>query len=259
MTLTDFNKPDPLDPADHRSLVITIDGPAGAGKSTVAKMLAARLGFMFLDTGAMYRCVTLAVLRSGISLTDSKRIRELVEAIQIRLVDGQVFLNADDVTEEIRKPKVAAAIGLVADNVDVRTRLTELQRDWTQGKQVVTEGRDQGSQVFVDSPCKIYLYASAAERARRRKIEMASRGIEMSFKDVLAQQEKRDEEDISRPFGALKKAKDALEICTDDLPLEEVVEMLLVVVKDRLGLVSRTRSGSNAKQSQNKNARFGEA
>ena len=220
----------------HRdwAAVITIDGPAGAGKSTVAKLLAARLGYRFLDTGAMYRSVTLAVLRAGISVTDGARIRDLAATLDIQIAGEQVMLNGEDVSQEIRTPKVASAIGLIADNVEVRKILTRLQREWTRGKSVVTEGRDQGSEVFPESPCKIFLVASPSERARRRQVELAERGIEMTFEEVLAQQEKRDEEDLARPVGALRQAEDAIEFCTDGLSLEEVVDRLLVIVNERI-------------------------
>ena len=216
------------------TIVVTIDGPAGAGKSTVAKLLAKRLGFEFLDTGAMYRAVTLAVLRSGMSVTDVEAVSDVADKTNIRLSGNLVLLNGEDVSQEIRLPKVAAAIGLVADNIGVRRLLTRLQREWTVGKRVVTEGRDQGTEVFPDSPCKIFLSASSEVRAKRRHIELAERGVEMSLDDVLRQQEKRDEEDRTRPVGALRKADDALEVSTDGLSLANVVDKLEEVAKSNI-------------------------
>jgi len=215
-------------------IVIAIDGPAGAGKSTVAKQLAGRLGFAFLDTGAMYRCVTLAILRSQVDPADEQAVASLAEQLEIMIGDERVTLNGEDVSKEIRTPEVAGAISRVADNIAVRKLLTQLQRTWTQGKQVVTEGRDQGTEVFYDSPCKFYLYASSEERARRRQIELDSRGIEMTFEEVLQQQNRRDAADQARPVGALRKAKDAHEFCTDGLSLESVVEQVESICREKL-------------------------
>ncbi|RMF37312.1 MAG: (d)CMP kinase [Planctomycetota bacterium] len=215
-------------------MVITIDGPAGAGKSTVARLLAARLGFEFLDTGAMYRCVTLAALRAGIPLEDSQRVAELAEGLQIELDGDRVLLNGEDVSAEIRLPEVSANIGKIADNLAVRRHLTQLQRRWAQGKRVVTEGRDQGTEVFPDAACKFFLTASRQERARRRHRELLSRGIEITFEEVLEQQDRRDREDAARPIGALRPAPDAIQVDTDGHTLEEVTEILVRHVRQKL-------------------------
>ncbi len=216
------------------TIVITIDGPAGAGKSTVARMLAERLGFDFLDTGAMYRSVTLAALRAGAPLEDPRRVAEIAEGLQIELEGDRVLLNGQDVSAEIRMPEVSANIGSIADNVAVRKRLSQLQRDWARGRRVVTEGRDQGTDVFPDAACKFFLTASREERARRRHRELQKRGIDIRFEDVLAQQDQRDREDAARPVGALRPAPDAIEICTDGLSLEEVTEILVQHVRQKL-------------------------
>ena len=146
-------------------MVVTIDGPAGAGKSSVARALARRLGYSFLDTGAMYRAVALAAQRRGVPWSDSQGLANLTRRITIRLSDDAVFLDGEDVTRAIRSPDITEATRHVADNVPVRRQLAHLQRQIAQGGEYVTEGRDQGTVVFPDARCKIFLTASAAERA----------------------------------------------------------------------------------------------
>jgi cytidylate kinase len=219
-------------------VVVTIDGPAGAGKSTVAKLLANSLGFEFLDTGAMYRCVTFAALQRGISLDDSQAIFELAKSLSIELNGSNVCLNGQDISDAIRTPEVGQSIAAIADNVPVRQLLSQWQRDWAKGRCVVTEGRDQGSEVFQDSPCKIFLVASSEERAKRRQDELAQKGIMVDWQAVLDQQNRRDEQDRSRPVGALRKANDAIEVSTDGLALNEVVERLEEIVRAQLRNVS---------------------
>lgn len=214
--------------------VVTIDGPAGAGKSTVARVLAEQLGFDFLDTGAMYRCVTLAVLRAGISLSDEIGVAKLVETLEIDFDGSTIHMNGEDVSLEIRTPQVASSIGTVADNVAVRRRLSQLQRQWAEGRCVVTEGRDQGTEVFHDAPCKFFLVAGNHERAQRRMAELAARGVQVSLETVLAQQDRRDHEDRTRAVGRLRKADDAVEICTDARSLEQVVDDLRERIEERI-------------------------
>ncbi|MCA9131899.1 MAG: (d)CMP kinase [Planctomycetales bacterium] len=219
----------------RQGLVIAIDGPAGAGKSTVARMLAQQLGFDFLDTGALYRCVTLAVLRADIDPHDAPAVSRLASTLQLELEGESVRLNGQQVANDIRTPEVASAIGTIADNVQVRKQLTRWQREWTRGRRVVTEGRDQGSEVFYDSPCKFFLVAGSATRAQRRLQELRQRGIDIDYDTVLQQQDKRDQEDVSRSVGGLRKAPDAIEVCSDGLSLELVVAQLRKLVVERLG------------------------
>ncbi len=220
--------------SEDRSVVVTIDGPAGAGKSTVSKLLAERLGYEFLDTGAMYRSVTLAALNRSVNPADEQAVFELAKGLRIVLDGSCVSLDGQDVSELIRSPEVNQAIGLVADNIPVRRLLSQWQRDWAKGRCVVTEGRDQGSEVFPDSPCKIFLVASSQERARRRQSELAEKGIVLDWETVLEQQNRRDHQDATRPVGGLRKAPDSIEVVTDGLALEEVVDRLAFIVRKRL-------------------------
>lgn len=217
-----------------QSVVIAIDGPAGAGKSTVAKLLAKSLGFEFLDTGAMYRAVTYAAITRGIDLSDSQSILILASSLEIQLDGSNVTLNGIDISEAIRTPEVGQSIGAVADNVQVRALLSQWQRDWARGRCVVTEGRDQGSEVFKDSPCKIFLVASNEERAKRRQEELSKKGIDIDLVEILDQQNRRDHQDRIRPVGALRRADDAIEFHTDGLSLEQVVEQLEAIIHQRL-------------------------
>jgi CMP/dCMP kinase len=216
------------------AVVITIDGPAGAGKSTVAKMLADSLGFEFLDTGAMYRCVTYAALSRGINLAEESAIYDLARSLSIELKGTKVILNGIDVSDAIRSPEVGQSIAAIADNIKVRALLSQWQRDWAKGRCVVTEGRDQGSEVFRDSPCKIFLIASSQERAKRRQEELAGKGIVLEWQEILQQQERRDHQDRSRPVGALQKAPDAIEFPTDGLTLTQVVQRLEAIIKSKI-------------------------
>ncbi len=214
-----------------KQIVVAIDGPAGAGKSTAARMLAGRLRFDFLDTGAMYRCATLAALRAGLDLNDQPAVAKLVGQITIRLADNVVWLNDHDVTLAIRDPSVSSQIGPIADNREVRRLLSQRQRDWVREKRIVTEGRDQGTDVFPDAQCKIFLTASSEERARRRVEELAVKGIQADYQTILDQQNQRDREDSQRQFGGLRRAPDAIEVLTDGLSLQQVVDRLEAIVR----------------------------
>ena len=214
-------------------MIVTIDGPAGAGKTTVAKRLAANLGYCFLDTGAMYRAVALAGLRRGIDWNDSKALAELARAIQIRFDGDRVLLDGEDVSEAIRANQTTVAVRHVADHPQVREHLVSLQREFGQGRDLVTEGRDQGTLVFPDARCKFFLNASAEERARRRVADLQARGHEVPLADILRQQQQRDDEDRQRPFGRLMRAPDAVEIVTDGMSQDQVVSRLEQIVRQR--------------------------
>ena len=214
-------------------MIVTIDGPAGAGKSSAARELARRLGFRFLDTGAMYRAVTLAARERGFDLADGEQLARLVGEIRVELVGDVVLLDGNDVTTAIRKFDITTAIHHAADNAAVRGQLVVWQRAAAAGHDVVTEGRDQGTVVFPNAECKIFLTADEQERARRRHRDLLARGENIPFAEVLANQRLRDQRDLSRPIGALVKADDAIEVSTDDLAPEEVVAKLEVIVRSK--------------------------
>ena len=176
-------------------MIVTIDGPAGAGKSTVARMVADQLGYMFLDTGAMYRCVALLAQKNEIAWENQDAIGELGRTLAYVAEQDKVFIAGEDVTQTIRSPEVTAAVHRAADNVQVREALVNLQRQLASDNNVVTEGRDQGTLAFPDAECKIYLSASPAERAQRRVDQLNANGGSVTLAEILEQQTVRDEQD----------------------------------------------------------------
>ena len=214
-------------------MIITLDGPAGAGKSSAARALAARLGWCYMDTGAMYRAVALIALDRLVPLDDATRIAMLAESLAIAFRDGRVFVGDRDVSTEIRTARVTAATRPVADAPPVREVMKQMQRRIAAGIDVVTEGRDQGSEVFPDAEVKVFLTASPVERALRRHREETARGVPLSLDDVLDAQNRRDEGDRTRPVGAMHPAADAVLVETDGLTPEEVVDRLVRLIEAR--------------------------
>ncbi len=204
-------------------MIITIDGPAGAGKSSAARGLARRLGFEFLDTGAMYRAVTLMGLRAGIDLRDQDALRRLLSDFRLEMPRGRVHVNGEDVTAAIRAMEVTAASGAVADSPVVRARLGELQRRIAAGRDMVCEGRDQGTVVFPDAARKFFLVADPVERARRRHRELSSRGEAIPWEEVLQAQQARDRRDAHRDLAPMVPAADAICLDTTHLSLDAVI------------------------------------
>ena len=215
-------------------MIVTIDGPAGAGKSSVARLLAQRLGFEFLDTGAMYRAVTLAALGHHVDLTDQAALEKLVAGLCLEMPPGRVLLDGEDVTARLRTAEVTAASGAIANSAPVRRRLVEMQRAMAQGRNFVCEGRDQGTVVFPDAVCKFFLTADPVERARRRHLEMLARGEGVRFEEVLAAQQARDARDAARDIAPMTPAADAVVLDTTDLTLEHVVDAMEPHVRARL-------------------------
>jgi cytidylate kinase len=212
-------------------MIITLDGPAGAGKSSAARALAARLGWCYMDTGAMYRAVALTALERGIPLDDASRIAVLAEEIRIEFRDGRVNVDGRDVSADIRTERITAATRPVADAPPVRDAMKRIQRKIAAGLDIVTEGRDQGSVVFPQAELKVFLTASPEERARRRYQEEVGRGQSPTLAAVLESQSRRDDADSTRPIGAMKQADDAVMLETDGLSADEVVQRLADMVE----------------------------
>jgi cytidylate kinase len=212
-------------------MVIAIDGPAGAGKSTVARGVAEALGFTYLDSGAMYRCVALAALRAGVDLDDPAEVGELAHGLRIEFAGGRVLLDTEDVTAEIRTSEVTAAASHVSVHPGVREALVARQRALIETGGYVAEGRDIGTVVSPDSPLKVFLTASPGERARRRAAQTGE-----DVEAVLAAQSARDARDSGREHGALRAAGDSVEIDTTGLEVGEVVGRVVALARER-GLV----------------------
>ncbi len=219
-------------------MVITIDGPAASGKSTAARMLARKLGASFLDTGAMYRAVTLAAMQAGVDMTDEKMLLDVMEKseFQFSLRDGKMLVHIDgiDVTGQIRQPQITANARYIASSPKAREKLVQMQRQFAADRQkIVTEGRDQGTVAFSDADIKFYLIADSAERARRRQAELRAKGGDQSLEQIQKAIEERDKSDENRTVGPLRPAEDAIVVDTTDLSIEEVVEKLLGYVKEK--------------------------
>jgi cytidylate kinase len=224
---------------EGRPFIVAIDGPAGAGKSSVAKLLARRLGFSLVDTGAIYRCVALLARRSGVEPEDDAGLGALLGQVHVHFEvagdENRVFLGGEDVSAEIRTPEISMGASQVSQRPVVRQGLLSLQRRLAleSPRGAVLEGRDIGTVVFPDADVKFFLQADPAVRARRRYDELLEKGVEASLESVLADQIQRDRADASREVAPLKPAPDAIQVDTSSLPLSEVVQALEAQVRER--------------------------
>ncbi len=222
---------------DCSGLAIAIDGPAGAGKSTIARLLADRLDFCHIDTGAMYRAVTLAALRGGLDLDDEQQVAHLADQLQLAVEPGldtmRVILNGEDITEAIRDPAVSANVSRIARLSSIRQHLVQWQRHLARTQCVVMDGRDIGTHVLPDAPLKIFLTASLSERARRRVGELSAKGLDVTETEVQAEISRRDSIDSQREVSPLVKAPDAVEIDSSSLGVEEVLASILEIARTR--------------------------
>ena len=220
--------------------VIAVDGPAGSGKGTITSRVAKRLGISIMDTGAMYRCVTVYFLRNGIELDDDAGVKDALTKIDIEMevIDGvqNFFLNGENVSKEIRTKEVDALVSQVSHVLPVRLAMVDLQRKLARRKNIIMEGRDIGTNVFPDAECKIYLDATPEERARRRMKQNEEKGIEVSYEEVLANVKFRDENDRTSDVAPLKMADDAVLLDSTNLSIEEVTDEAIRIIKEKIDI-----------------------
>ena len=216
------------------SFVVAIDGPAGAGKGTITKLVGEKLNLVNVDTGATFRCVALNMIKENVGMDEEEKIKNILEKINIEMYpDGKIFLNGEDVTHRIRENDVNNLVSPVSVLPVVRSKLLEVQRNIAEGKNVIMEGRDIGTVVFPDADVKIYLDATAEERARRRVLQNQEKGIESSYDEVLAGIKDRDKRDSTREIAPLKKAEDAIYIDSSNMSIEEVVNEIKNIISNK--------------------------
>ena len=222
------------------SFIVAIDGPAGTGKGTVTKLISKELGLVNIDTGAMYRCVTLEAIRQGVtSIEEKERIIQIAKNIDIKMKneseEQQVYLNGENVSKEIRTKEVSAFVSPVSSIPEVREIMVELQRKMAQNADVIMEGRDITTVVFPNADVKIYLDASVEERAQRRFKENQEKGLNMTYEEVLESIKTRDYNDMHKPVGALKIAEDAVIVDSTKLSIEEMADAVEKIILEKTG------------------------
>lgn len=215
---------------------IAIDGPSAAGKSTIADILAEKLGFVHLDTGAMYRAVAYKAFQDDIKIDDEENIVKMIEKMDLDMTnDGRVILDGEDISEKIRTNEISMGASDVSKLQGCREALVAMQQKICENGGYILDGRDIGTVVLVDAPVKLYLVASAEARAQRRVLQNIEKGIEANYETILEDIKKRDYQDSHREHSPLRKADDAIEIDTSDMSLEEVTERVLEIIKEKVG------------------------
>ena len=210
---------------------VAIDGPSGAGKSTIAKAVASALNIDYIDTGAMYRAVGYKMKKDGVDPADLPAVQAMLDATQIDFRSGDIYLDEEIVNDQIRTPEMSMMASVCSQIPAVRQKLVEIQRGMGMRKSVIMDGRDIGTNVLKDAEYKIYLTASAEERARRRFLELQAKGETQTFEEVLQDIRDRDHNDMTRELNPLRKAEDAIELDTTGLNIDQVVEEVLKIVR----------------------------
>ena len=222
----------------EKGLIIAIDGPAASGKSTTAQLLAKKLGYLYIDTGAMYRACALKAKKMGIDINDEESIRNLLDFIDIQIENdnskNRILLDGEDVSEDIRADDISSLASAISAIPAVRYKMVELQRKMGEKGSVILDGRDIGTFVFPDAEVKFFLTASPEIRAKRRWLELQQKGIDKDFSEVLADLVKRDNNDSQRALAPLKKAEDAIEIDTSNMTIEEQTDCLYQIICSRM-------------------------